>query len=106
MSFVKESFIPTLIILAAAALVVLASIPLAQTDWAEGFRSGFGGEGAEQVAEAGDGEREGGDMGAFIYLAPLIKVTILMGIGGLLTALVWGIIKLVSRSKRVLQRAR
>jgi len=104
-TFIKESFVPTLIILATAALVVFASIPLAQTDWAAGVRSGFGGERTEQVAEGGEeGFEEGeGDPGVALYFLPLIKVTILMGIGSLLTALVWGVVKLLSKGKRALQ---
>ena len=95
-TFLKESLVPTLIILVAAAVVVLAGLPLAQTDWADGMRSNFGGQGTEQVVEAED-SRGGEDMGVFVYVAPLFKVTILMGIGGLLTASGLGIVKLVPR---------
>ena len=103
LTFIKESFVPTLIILAAAALVVLASIPLAQTDWAEGFRSGFGGEGTEQVTEVEAGEDEEAPPAAAMLVLPLVKVTLLMSIGGLLTALVLWIVRLISRWRRVPQ---
>lgn len=100
-TFLKESLLPTLIILAAAALVVLVSLPLAQTDWADGMRTSFEAqEGGEEIATVEGGEAERGDMGVFNYIAPLIKVTILMGIGGLLTMLALGVIKLIPRMKR------
>ena len=41
------------------------------------------GESASPLPEPEGGEGEAGDLGIFIYIAPLIKVTILMGIGGL-----------------------
>lgn len=100
-TFLKERLVPTLIILAAAALVILVSLPLAQTDWANGLRTSFEAqEGGEEIATVEGGEAESADMGALIYIAPLIKVTILMGVGGLLTILALGVIKLISRKKR------
>ncbi len=100
MTLIKQNLVPTLLILAASALVVLVSLPLAQTDWADGFRTGFDSEETTQVvqAEATDGEEETLP-GGVASVAPFFKVIALMGIGGLFTALVSGIIKFVSRRK-------
>ena len=103
--FLKANFVPTLIISAAAALVILASIPLAQTDWAEDFRSRSGRERSERMDEANNEHRtrEVRDMGILIYVAPLFKVAILMGVGGLATALVRGFVTLISIGIRALR---
>ncbi len=103
--FLKANFVPTLIISAAAALVILASIPLAQTDWAENFRSRSSGERSERTDEAHNENRtrEVRDMGILIYVAPLFKVAILMGVGGLATALVKGFVTLISIGIRALR---
>jgi hypothetical protein len=105
--FLKANFVPTLIISAAAALVVLASIPLAQTGWAENFRSRSGGERSEHMDEAHNEHRtrEARDMGILIYVAPLFKAAILMGVGGLATALVRAFVTLISIGIRVLRGA-
>ena len=113
MTLIKENFFPTLIILVASAIVILAALPAANSEWAEGIRNnsrdqregqqfeeGEGGEGGEG-REAAEGR--GRPSGVFMIVAPLIKVTILMGIGGLLTALVLWIIRVSGGRKRVPQ---
>ncbi|MEM7134208.1 MAG: hypothetical protein AAF702_48510 [Chloroflexota bacterium] len=91
MTILKENLVPTLIILLAGLIVSFAAVPLQNTEWAEGIRTevGEGAEGAE-----GEGSPPGG---IIMIIAPLLKVTILMGIGGLLTALVLWIIGKVKR---------
>lgn len=84
--------VPTLIILLAGLIVSFAALPLQNTEWAEGFRTGVSERGevseAEGVAGNAGGEEEGEPSGGvLIVIGPLIKVAILMGIGGLLTAL-------------------
>lgn len=106
LTFLKQSIVPTLIILAAAALVIIAVLPLAQTDWADGFRTGFGGEGTEQVAEAEGFEGEDGrPSGIIIYVMSSVKVFILMGIGALLTFVVLGIVRIIGKGVRRLKTA-
>ena len=108
MSLIKEHFIPTLIILVASAIVILAALPAANTDWAEGIRSNSHerherGEAGQEFEEGEGGEGSEGrprPSGVLMIVGPLIKVTILMGIGGLLTALVLWIIRLVSGGRK------
>ncbi|MDM8528077.1 hypothetical protein QUF58_07660 [Anaerolineales bacterium HSG24] len=92
-TFIKESFVPTLIILVASALVILAVLPLAQTDWAETVRSSpeHEQEDMEQMTEEGEHAEHPSTVVGFVL--SFIKVTIQMGIGGLLTALVLWISK-------------
>lgn len=76
-TILKQYGVPTLIILLAAAVVCVAFLPLAGTEWADGFRLT-----TDVVQE------EGVPAGGIIMIVgPLIKVAILMGIGALLTAL-------------------
>lgn len=105
MNLIKKNIGPILIILAASALVVLAALPVGNTEWAEGFRSDFGeaGEGAEGFPEGEGGE--GAPPRVLLIVGPLIKVTILMGIGAGLTSLVLWIIRLVSGRKPVPQKS-
>ena len=103
MSLIKEYIGPILIILAASALVVLAALPVANTDWAEGIRSDVGE--AEEGAEGFSEGDEGAPPRVLLIVGPLIKVTILMGIGGGLTALVLWIIRLVSGRKPIPQKS-
>ncbi len=104
-AFIKESFAPTLIILVASALVVLAMLPLAQTNWAESVRSnpGHEREDMEPMTETEAGEHTEPPSAAVGFVFSLIKVTLQMGIGGLLTALVLWIIKIVLRMRHVFQ---
>lgn len=95
LTFLKQSVVPALIILVAAALIVIAVLPLAQTDWADSIRTGFDGEGTDQVAETEGGKPSG----IIVYVMSLVKVFILMGIGALLTFVVLGIVKGVRRLK-------
>ena len=105
---------PTLIILLAGLIVSFAAVPLQITEWAEGFRTSSESEGrvavqgadgaasAEGMAPAeGDARQPGGV--AMIFL-PLVKVMVIMGIGGLLTALVLWIMGRIKRGN-VLQKA-
>ncbi len=73
----KQFGVPTLIILLAAAVVSVAILPLAGTEWAEGFR----------MSAVIVSEDEGAVGGIVTIIGPLIKVAALMGIGALLTAL-------------------
>jgi len=109
MTVLKENLIPTLIILVAGLIVSFAALPLQNTEWAESFRAGVGesgdgvaAEGAEGVEVIADGQEDGqeGDApgGIIMVIGPLIKVTLLMGIGGLLTVLVLWIIRMVRRT--------
>ncbi len=84
MNILKNTLIPTIIILLAAALVVIAALPLAETEWANSFRV---------ENELGDSsepfEREGENAPAVLmFILPLVKVTIFMGVGVLLTTLI------------------
>lgn len=99
MTVLKENLVPTLLILLAGLLVSLAAVPLQNTEWADGIRSGVS-EGGE-VVEAADAEGSEGNAPSpvFVVVAPLIKVTLLMGIGGLLTALTLWIIGRIKRQK-------
>lgn len=85
---------PTLIILVAGLIVSFAAVPLQNTEWAEGFRSEITAEGGEE--ELGEeGEMAGG---IIMVIGPLLKVTILMGIGVGLTSLVAWIIRRLRRT--------
>lgn len=89
MKLIKENLGPTLIILFASALVIMAAWPVENSAWAEGIRSQpdhHGPEGGEGERHEG-GEREGPPGGIAMIFLPMVKVAILMGIGGLFTAL-------------------
>lgn len=97
MTVLKENLVPTIIILLAGLIVSFAAVPLQDTEWADGFRTEVG-ERGEGVEAEGAESREGGQpSGVLSVIGPLIKVTILMGIGGLLTALVLWIIGRIKR---------
>ena len=92
MKFIKDNIGPTLIILFASALVIMAAWPVENSAWAEGIRNqpdSHGPEGGEgESGEGGEGgEEEGAPGGIAMIFLPMVKVAILMGIGGLLTAL-------------------
>ena len=91
MKLIKENIGPTLIILFASALVIMAAWPVENSAWAEGIRTQpdhHGPEGGEHDHE-GEGRPgpEGRPGGIAMIFLPMVKVAILMGIGGLLTAL-------------------
>ncbi|MDM8520129.1 hypothetical protein QUF64_08785 [Anaerolineales bacterium HSG6] len=92
-TFIKESFVPTLIILVASALVILAVLPLAQTDWAETVRSSPEHEQEDMEPSSAEGEYAELPFAIVGFVLSFIKVTMQMGIGGLLTALVLWISK-------------
>ena len=83
MKLIKNNLIPALIILAAATLIIILALPLANTEWAEGFRTtGATGTETEPIAE-------GNTPPALLSLIlPVFKVMIFMGVGGLLTTFV------------------
>jgi hypothetical protein len=89
-----------LIIILASVIVMALFMPLAQTEWAEGMRSGFGAEGMEGEGRSGP-EGMGEIPAAVGFIAGFIKEIIIMGIPALLTL---GVLKLVrgrSNSKKV-----
>ena len=98
MTVLKENLVPTLIILLAGLIVSFAAVPLQNTEWAEGFRTGVSERGEGVEAAGAEGSEGGQPSGVFMVVGPLIKVTILMGIGGLLTALVLWIIRMARGS--------
>ena len=111
----------TLIVLFAALAVILASLPLAQTEWAEDLRTrrGHGARGKpltrQDEARAPDSAgfnrrtRDGAEAnnsnhrsrGTMRYLLPFVKVFTLMGIPALLTICIVRIGKAISRAARV-----
>ena len=103
MMTLKENVVPALIIIVAALVVAFASIPLQNTEWAEGIRTGFASdENAEGNSTEGGEVRESvdegpSDVGVAIYFLPLIKVSLLMGIGAFFTWLITRIIRFGSR---------
>lgn len=94
MTFIRNNLVPTLIILAAGLIVSFAAVPLQNTEWAEGFRTESGEERGEEGFGA-EGEMPGG---IIMVIGPLIKVTILMGIGVGLTSLALWIIRKIRRA--------
>lgn len=87
MKLIKENIGPTLIILFASALVIMAAWPVENSAWAEGIRNQPDHHGPEGGNHDHEGEHEGGPRGIAMIFLPMVKVAILMGIGGLLTAL-------------------
>lgn len=77
MPTLRESLRPILAITIAAAIVMVLLAPLDATEWANGLRAGFS-------AESGDAFEEGPG-GTLMIVAPLIKITILMGVPALIT---------------------
>ncbi len=98
MSMLKENLAPAIVILLAGLIVSFTVVPLQNTEWAESTRAGRS-ESGKGVEAPGVEVREEGDPlgGILMVVGPLIKVTILMSIGGLLTALV---LRIISRIKR------
>lgn len=70
----RETIVPILAITAASAILMLLLAPLDATQWAEGFRVG---------GEVSTEEELGGGIANII--GPLLKITFLMGIPGLIT---------------------
>lgn len=73
------------ILIIAALVVAFASIPLQNTEWADGIRAGF------ETGETGDAGSP--DIGVAIYFLPLVKVSLFMGIGAFFTWLARRIIR-------------
>ena len=89
MPTLKESIWPIILIIIASTIIMLAIAPLDSSEWAEGMRADFS---AETESEpSADGERPSG---IFMLIGPLIKITILMGIPGLITI---GILRITRR---------
>lgn len=91
MPTLKETIRPILLITIASAIIMFAIAPLDSSEWAEGIRSGFNAEEGEGV----QGE-DGPPGGIFRFVGPLIKITILMGIPGLITVGVRNLIRRLS----------
>ena len=96
MTIIKKNLVPMLIILVAGLVVSFAAIPLQNTEWAENMRTEVGAEGEERADFAEEG---GPPNSSLMIILPLVKVTVLMGIGGALTALVLWLIRLFKRFK-------
>ena len=81
-----------LMIILASMIVIALFLPLAQTEWADGMRSGVG-QAAEGIEREG---RQGpGDMPAGIgFIAVFIKEIVIMGIPALITL---GLLKIIKR---------
>lgn len=92
MTKLKEYVVPALIIIVAALVVSFASIPLQNTDWADGIRAE-----TSQVVEGAEGAADQPDMGVAVYFLPLVKVAVFMGIGAFFTWLVAFIIRQTRR---------
>lgn len=90
MPTLRESIGPIVLIMIASMLVMFAIAPLDSSEWAEGVRADFLTEGGEDEPFA-DGE---GPPGILLIIGPLLKITFLMGIPGLITL---GILRLVRR---------
>ncbi len=98
MKLLNNTFIPTIIILLAAALIVTLVLPLAGTEWADSFRteSETSGEVSsdETTSEPDVFESEDTNSPAlFMLLLPIVKVIIFMSIGGLITILIRRLIR-------------
>jgi len=93
MKMIRENLVPTLIILIAGLIVSFAVVPLQNTEWAESLRV----ESSEGGEPEGFGDGENAPPMALLIILPLVKVSLLMGIGGGLTALVFWIIRRVKR---------
>jgi len=111
MKLIKENLGPTLIILFASALIIMAAWPVENSAWAEGIRTERSNHGPEGGEGEGEGEAfsgEGEDAPpriAMIFL-PMVKVAILMGIGGLFTALGLWIARLVTGNRKRVPKGR
>ena len=89
MTLIKQNLVPIVIILAAGLIVSFAAVPLENSEWAESIRAESSAGGEEEGLD-GEGELPNG---AVLVILPLIKVTILMGIGAGLTAFVLRLIR-------------
>ncbi len=74
MPTLRESLTSTLVIIIASAIVIFLIAPLDATEWASSMRAGAGEEGGEGMPG-----------GIFGLVAAFIKITLLMGIPGLIT---------------------
>jgi len=96
MKLLKENLVPTLIILIAGLLISFAAVPLQNTEWAEGMRAEADEHNEGSEAEGREGPPEGLLGGVLMVILPLVKVSLLMGIGVLLTTLVSWIIRRIN----------
>ena len=98
-----KTFKQTIVIFLVATLIVLAGLWLAETDWADSYRTNPAGFAAEETTENNetfvqeDGENRGEMSAVTGYLASFVKEAFLMGIPGLLTI---GVLQLTKRSSR------
>ncbi len=76
MPTLKEMIWPIVLITIASAIVILAIAPLDGSAWAEGMRAGASAEGGEALDQLS---------GIIRFIGPLIKITLLMGVPGLIT---------------------
>lgn len=82
-----------LVIVFASAIVMALFMPLAQTDWAENMRNGFGVEDEGIGKEGGEGPEKMREMPVAVgFVAGFIKEIVVMGIPALITL---GVIKLI-----------
>ncbi len=99
MTLIKNNLLPVAIVLAAVVLIIVLALPLADTEWANGFRvtDAAGGEGESFLEESGTAS-------VFLFLlllfVPVAKVALLMGVGGLLTALIRWLSKRLTTPQR------
>lgn len=96
MKLLKENLTPTLIILFAGLIISFAAVPLQSTEWAEGIRAEADGHSEGSEGEGREGPSEGLLGSVLMVILPLVKVSLLMGIGVLLTTLVSWIIRRIN----------
>ena len=95
-----QSFKQILIIVLASIIVMALFMPLAQTEWVESMRSGFGTEGESMGDESGEDPRVPGDMPAALgIIMGFIKEIVIMGVCMLITLGVLRIVRRRTRSK-------
>ena len=87
-SAIKSNAVAALYILGIAVLISIAVWPLENAEWAGTLRD-----------IARDKGKDGVELSGIALFLPLVKVSVLIGIGACLTALVLGIIKFVRRIK-------
>ena len=87
-TFLRESAVPLLIILAASMVVVFASLPLAEMQFADDMRAEY-----HAHPEFGDAYTP---FNPLAWLGGILKVSVLMGIGALFTVIIYRIGKGIS----------
>ena len=98
MTLIRKNIGPVLIILVAAALIIFATWPLENSQFAEGFR------GTEVIEPGGEAGFEGEEAlgGILLFVGPLIKVTLFMGVGVFFTWVGSSIARFFSRRRQQL----